>query len=233
MNNRLPAYLLSCVCFLASADACAQNSTEAITQTSLISCGQGSLRYLPGDYYFRVGHKAFEAGNSRKAISMFESSAAWGDKRAMFNMGLILYRGSGVTKNEPLGMAWLALSAERSTDQAHRKVLASAWQAATQETRDSATAMWNEMKLKYADRVALTRARQHYFRRTSTLRSSFLSDPVMIDGMCGVTTIGEALQALDDIAADSIQRPRTTLRGKVIVGPMENADRPPAKPPNP
>jgi hypothetical protein len=89
------------------------------------------------------------------------------------------------------------------------------------------------MKLKYADRVALKRAREHYFRRTSTLRSSFLSDPVSIDGLCGPRTIGEALQALDEIAADSIQRPRTTLRGKAIVGPMEKADAPPAKPPTP
>lgn len=233
MKKLLPACLLSCICLLATADAFAQNSTEAVHQITLNTCGEGSVRYLPGDHYFRVGYKAFERGNSRKAVSMFESSAAWGDKRAMFNLGLILYRGSGVPRNEPLGLAWLALSAERSKDRLHRETLASAWQAATPLARDSATALWNEMKLKYADRVALARAREHYFRRTSTLRSSFLADPVRIDGLCGPRTIGEVLQALDEIAAESIQRPRTTLRGKVIVGPMEKTDQPSAKPPTP
>jgi hypothetical protein len=218
---------------LAAANACAQNSSEALTQITLSSCGEGSLHYLPGDHYFRAGHSAFEDGKTRKAVSMFTSSAAWGDKRAMFNLGLILYRGNGVAKDEPLGLAWLALAAERSTDHLNRQTLASAWRAATPQVRDNATALWNEMKPKYADHVALARAREHYFRRTRTLRNSFLSDPVRIDGLCGPRTIGEALQALDDIAAESIQRPRTTLRGKVIVGTPEKAETPATTPTKP
>lgn len=235
MNKLLATCLLSSICFLALPDAAAQRSTVTSSQGplgdfELISCGQGSLYFLPGDYYFRAGYEAAQAGNTRKAVSMFESSASWGDKRAMFNLGLLLFRGQKLPKNEALGLAWLALSAERDKDQAQRRVLASAWQSVTQQTRDAATVLWNRMKAKYADRVTLPRAQEHYRRRTSNLRSTFLSDPVRIDGICGPKTVGEALQAMDEIASDSIMRPRTTLRGEVIVGDMKKVDDPSKEP---
>ena len=151
----------------------------------------------------------------------------------MFNLGLILLRGDGITQDEPLGLAWLALSAERDKDQLQRQTLASAWKSASAETQDAATALWNSMKLKYADRVTLARAQNHYARRTSSFRGRFLADSIRIDGLCGPKTVAEVLQALDEIAGETILRPRTTLRGKVIVGDPTSVVSPTSESPDP
>lgn len=226
--------LLLCVCALAATNAAAQATSDyPLGDMELVSCGKGSLEYLPGDYYFRAGYSAIQAGNTRKALSMFESSAGWGDKRAMFNLGLILLRGTGTPRNEPLGLAWLALAAERRKDLLQRDTLASAWQAATPDTRDAATALWNTMKLKYADRVALVRAQTYYARRTSWLRNAFRSDLMRIDGLCGPKNVREVIQTLDDIAEETILRPQTTRDGKVIVGAPEKANMPAESSPKP
>lgn len=154
---------------------------------------------------------------------MYESSAAWGDKRAMFNMGLLRFRGEGVPKDEPLGLAWLALSAERKSSTHEREVLAGAWKAARPEIRDAANVLWNRMKIRYADRVALVRARKQYERATSSLRHELLIDPltkIQLDGTntwTGAITLGN----LDKAAAEAILRPLKEQEEDVTVGTPE------------
>ena len=175
MGARVVGHLLSCICALAVAQAAsAQSRPRHFDDIGRILCAEGAERYLPGDYYFCAANKALQAGKTGKALVMYEDSAAWGDKRAMFNLGLLYLRGDDMPRDEPLGLAWLALSAERPADQLHREVLAGAWTAASPETRSAADALWNRMKLKYADRVALVRAKQRYDRETALLRRELL-----------------------------------------------------------
>jgi hypothetical protein len=103
--------LLSSICLLvvalAPVVATGQPRDAHFGGIGRIVCAEGAERYLPGDYYFCAANKALQAGNPGKARAMYEESAAWGDKRAMFNLGLLLLRGDGLPRDEPLALAWL------------------------------------------------------------------------------------------------------------------------------
>ncbi|MEF9978308.1 MAG: hypothetical protein RR969_09210 [Thermomonas sp.] len=214
--------------------ATAQSRPNHFGDIGRIACAEGAERYLPGDYYFCTANKALQAGNIGKARAMYEESAAWGDKRAMFNLGLLYLHGDGMRRDEPLGLAWLALSAERESDRLQREVLAGAWKAASPDTRSAADALWNRMKTKYADRIALVRARQRYDRETEQLRRDLQRDPTIskwIAGLPPVRTGGTLLDALDAAAQETVLRPSRLLPlGEVNIGAPETV-REPARPP--
>ena len=236
MGARALGCLLSCICALAVVQAApAQPRPGHFGDIGRIACAEGAERYLPGDYYFCAANKALQEGDPRKARAMYEESARWGDKRAMFNLGLLLVRGDGLPRDEPLGLAWLALSAERKKDQLQREVLAGAWRAAKPEVRTAADALWNAMKLEYADRFVLPRAQQRYERETRQLRLALQRDPFMriqiagIDRPMGGT---KAMELLDQAAAETILRPLPGPQGDVTVGTPETV-REPTRPPTP
>ena len=236
MGTRVFGFLLSCICaFAAVQDAPAQPRPGHFGDIGRIACAEGAERYLPGDYYFCAANKALQEGNVRRARAMYEESARWGDKRAMFNLGLLLVRGDSLPRDEPLGLAWLALSAERKEDQLQREVLAGAWRAAKPEVRDAADALWNVMKLEYADRFVLPRAQQRYERETRPLRSALERDPLMriqIAGVDGPQGGSKAMQLLDQAAAETILRPLPGPQGDVTVGTPETV-RERSQPPEP
>ena len=198
-----------------------------------IVCADGIEPYLPGDYYFCAANKALQAGNPGKAVAMYRESARWGDKRAMFNLGLLLVRGESVAKDEAQGLAWLALAAERPRDTLHREVLAGAWRAASPDIRDRATALWNGMKADYADRVALVRALERYERATTQMRRESRRDPTSIKWIAGLPPAqmgGGLMAALDEAAQQTILRPIPGRPGQVNVGaPEKVADAAPAR----
>ena len=231
MRARTLFVLLSCILPITVS---AQARQRHFADIGRIECASGAERYLPGDYYFCTANKALQAGNIDKARAMYEESAAWGDKRAMFNLGLLHLRGDGLPQDEPLGLAWLALSAERPGDQLQRDVLVGAWKAASPQTRTAADALWNRMKLKSADRVALVRAKQRYDHETALLRRELLRDPTIDKWIDGVKPVrgGNVLDALDEAAQETILRPIKGLDGKVNVGNPETV-REPATPPTP
>jgi hypothetical protein len=231
--------LLSSICLLVvaltSLAATAQQRGAHFGDIGRIVCAEGAERYLPGDYYFCAANKALQAGNPRKARTMYEESAAWGDKRAMFNLGLLYLRGDGVPKDEPLGLAWLALAAERPNDTLQREVLAGAWNSASADTRAAADILWNQMKPKYADRIALARAKERYDRETALLRRELQRDPTLSKWIVGLPPVqagGNLLDALDAAAQDTILRPSRFLQGAVKIGTPETV-REPTQPPTP
>lgn len=225
MGARILIRLLSCICTLGVVQAAAAQSRQGhFADIERINCAEGAERYLPGDYYFCTANKALQAGNARKAVEMYEESARWGDKRAMFNLGLLLLRGEDMPKDEPLGLAWLALAAERKTDTFQRETLGAMWKNASPEVRDAANARWNVMKLEYADQFVLPRAQQRYERETRQLRISLQLDPFMriqiagIDHPMGGT---KAMELLDQAAAETILRPLKDRQGRIIIGTVE------------
>lgn len=177
-------------------------------------------RYLPGDHYFCEGSNAYAHGHYSKAISLYESAAAWGDKRAQFNLGLIHLRGDHTEVDKPLGLAWLALAAERPDDQQKRKVLVAFYTSATIQQRKRADTLWNEMKAKYADEIALARAVKRYDRESAHIRRAAQRDPFVIQYIAGLGygDITHTLQGLDDRATREFGR-----NGRVIVGEMKFA----------
>ena len=120
----LPCLAIAACGLLAALPWPAHAQSRAFDDIPRIVCAEGIEPYLPGDYYFCAANKALQAGDPRKAVAMYRESARWGDKRAMFNLGLLLVRGESVAKDEAQGLAWLALAAERPRDALHREVLA-------------------------------------------------------------------------------------------------------------
>lgn len=203
-------------------------------------CPIGLERYLPGDHYFCAGSNRYARGHYSRALSLYESAAAWGDKRAQFNLGLMYFRGDHIPADKPLGLAWLALSAERKNDTLKRQVLAEYYRSVSPQVRRQADALWNRMKLKYADKVALARATKRYDRESAHIRRAAQRDPFVIQYIAGLAygDITHTLQGLDDRATREFGR-----NGEVIVGdltvvddakPAPNAEnKSPQTPPNP
>lgn len=225
MGTRETWTALSCICALAAAPVAAgQAPARPFSDIGRIVCAEGAERYLPGDYYFCAANKALQLGDPGKALAMYEVSAGWGDKRSMFNLGLLYLRGEVVARNEALALAWLALSAERPTDLLQRQVLAASWTAASPETRAAADALWNRMKPTYADAVALARAKHRYDRETAKLRHALQRDPTIswwIVGLPPWQAGGGLLDALDAAAQETVLRPSRFLKGAVKVGAPE------------
>ena len=234
MDGRfLPRLAVAASGLLALLPGPAHAQSLAFEDIPRIVCAEGIEPYLPGDYYFCAANKALQAGDPRKAVAMYRESARWGDKRAMFNLGLLLVRGESVAKDEAQGLAWLALAAERPRDALHREVLAGAWQAASPETRARADALWNGMKAEYADRVALARALERYERATMHLRREGQRDPTSAKWIAGLPPAqlgGGLLAALDEAARITLLRPIPGRPGQVNVGaPEKVANAPPAR----
>lgn len=234
MAGRFLPFLAIAACgLLAALPWPAHAQSRAFDDIPRIVCAEGIEPYLPGDYYFCAANKALQAGDPRKAVAMYRESARWGDKRAMFNLGLLLVRGESVAKDEAQGLAWLALAAERPRDALHREVLAGAWQAASAETRARADALWNGMKAQYADRVALARALERYERATMQMRREGQRDPTSAKWIAGLPPAqlgGGLLAALDEAAQTTLLRPIPGRPGQVNVGaPEKVADVPPAR----
>lgn len=234
MDGRcLPCLVVAATALLALLSGPAHAQSRDFDDIPRIVCAEGIEPYLPGDYYFCAANKALQAGNPGKAVAMYRESARWGDKRAMFNLGLLLVRGESVAKDEAQGLAWLALAAERPRDTLHREVLAGAWRAASPEIRERANALWNGMKADYADRVALARALERYERATTQMRRESRRDPTSIKWIAGLPPAqmgGGLMAALDEAAQQTILRPIPGRPGQVNVGaPEKVADAAPAR----
>lgn len=203
-----------------------------------LNCSTTVERLFPGDYYFCVGSKAVRRGRYSHALEMYESAARWGDKRAQFNLGLMYLRGDHVPANQALGLAWLALAAERPESSRERWVLENAYTLAPPEVRRQADVLWTRMRATYADAVALERARTRYDREARGIMRLQTRDPAASYVIRGLGSglalgIGEATPAgsvagmakvLEERAEVLLDSPR---KGQVRVGEVQKVDSPP------
>ncbi|MEZ5464100.1 MAG: hypothetical protein R3F22_02520 [Lysobacteraceae bacterium] len=183
-----------------------------------IKCARGIERYLPGDYHFCMANAALQRGKPKTALKHFRRSASWADKRAMFNLGVILFRGESVAMDQPVGLAWLALAAERKRDEAYRQTFISAYGMASPLVREEADIVWRQLKREYADDVVLARADKVYDREVFRLKRSVRVDPMdqmYVYGLPGISSTKTLLEYLERISAESLGR---LPKGKVDVG---------------
>lgn len=124
-----------------------------------IYCLPAIEQFLPGDYYACEARAAYGRNNFRKMIDMLQESAYWANKGAQYALGLAYFNGdmTDVPLNRPLGLAWLALAAERKNQQ-YQLAYASARAEATPQEYQQASTLWRQMLLKYGDKVAAKRA---------------------------------------------------------------------------
>jgi TPR repeat protein len=156
---------------------------QAKVADSLQPCPGGLERFLPGEYYFCAAAQEFWSGHMGLARENLKDAARWASKPAQYALGVMYFNGDHAQKNRPLGLAWLALAAERH-DPAYEPAFISAYQHATPDELAQADAYWRDMKTTYADSIAAPRAGRQFDRAYKELEwAANFGGSVFIDGV--------------------------------------------------
>jgi TPR repeat protein len=156
---------------------------QAKVADSLQPCPGGLERFLPGEYYFCAAAQEFWSGHMGLARENLKDAARWASKPAQYALGVMYFNGDHAQKNRPLGLAWLALAAERH-DPAYEPAFISAYQRATPDELAQADAYWRDMKTTYADAIAAPRAGRQFDRAYKELEwAANFGGSVFIDGV--------------------------------------------------
>ncbi len=177
--------------------AAAEIEPAAPTSGYELACSASISKILPGDYNFCLGQKYWEAARYEQAREMLELAAGWGNKAAQRALGVAYFNGDGLERNRPLGLAWLALSAERKEPGA-AALFNSAFDDASTGERDVASGLLMQLKVRFSDDVAALRADERFQR---TLRQ-MSSNPVYGRGQCLAGSGGLPAAAAMDQAAE-------------------------------
>ena len=215
----LAATTIALAALAALAATTASNAQTAPERPRLVNCPAVMEHCLPGDYYFCVGGHRQADGYAKGAIGYFEQAAGWGHKRAQYVLGLMHFQGDGTPINRPLGLAWLALAAERD-DRDMDAALAFARHHSSKAERQRAELLLAEMWPTYADQFTVKRAATRYERETRDLRRSLAFDPfsaVYIAGL-GNGSASSMLQRMDERAERFFEGSRG---GTVTVGSLK------------
>lgn len=147
--------------------------------TRAAKCSPLTFRFLPGEFNYCLGRKLWERGKYPQARQMFELAAGWGSKSAQNVLGVAYFNGEGLAQDRPLGLAWLALAAERNSPR-RQALYASALRKVSADERVQAERLFQDMQGTYADSIAAAQAELHYRRQLHQFRSN----PVYGNGTC-------------------------------------------------
>jgi TPR repeat protein len=156
---------------------------EDVVAKSLTPCPGGLERFLPGDYYFCTAAQNFWSGHPGLTRESLKTAAGWASKPAQYALGLMYFNGDRAEKNRPLGLAWLAIAAERH-DPAYEPAFISAYKQVSTEELAQANTYWNEMKKTYADDVAAPRAEKRFDREYQQVAwATNFGGSIFVDGL--------------------------------------------------
>ena len=142
-------------------------------------CDPVLAKELPGDFDFCLAARYWSAGRHDKAVEFLRLAAGWGDKAAQMALGVAYFNGDGVPQDRALGLAWLGLAAERGGARASGLFVSARSQVDAAEFA-RADELYQQMRTKYADKVAAVRADNHYRRAVRALQG----DPAYGMGRC-------------------------------------------------
>jgi|GEM_PF-1095043 len=191
-----------------------------------IYCPTALEPILPGDYYACEARSAYGHENYRKMADMLEESAYWANKDAQYTLGLAYFNGDipDIAQNRPLGLAWLALAAERKKDQ-YVIAYAEARVKATPAELRQAQALWKKMRLKYGDKVAAKRAIERFNHNIQDIDESARQNGIVY--IRGFSPFPESAFTIANKLHDEATTDFEDVRGTVVVGkPQWAQDKP-------
>jgi TPR repeat protein len=160
--------VLACGLLLATATAVAAQSDPAPPAdpgdvAKIYNCVEGLESILPGDYYACRALYHIQREHYSQAVDMLEEAAHWANKNAQYMLGLMYFKGDTgtIAANRPLGLAWLALAAERKNPD-FQLTYAEARARSSNAEIQQASKLYLKMKLEYGDKIAGTRAMRRY-----------------------------------------------------------------------
>jgi hypothetical protein len=191
---------------------------QAKVADSLQPCPGGLERFLPGEYYFCAAAQAFWSGREGLARENLKDAARWASKPAEYALGIMYFNGDHAERNRPLGLAWLALAAERH-DPAYEPGFVSAYHSATPQELEQANAYWSDLKATYADAVAAPRAERQFDRAYHDLAwAADFGGSVFIDGVIMPTTAAASADNLPLQSGFSVGRILQAQRATYFYG---------------
>jgi TPR repeat protein len=136
-------------------------------------CVDGYESLLPGDYYACRARYHFARQHYGQAAEMLKEAAYWANKDAQYTLGLMYFNGDTpkIAQNRPLGIAWLALAAERKNPDYVQTYAAARLRATPAETQQ-ASVLWQALREKYGDKVAGLRAKRRFDRNIKDMEES-------------------------------------------------------------
>jgi len=142
-----------------SADTAAAPPTDA--DLAGTRCIAGEEKFLPGDYFYCLGTQTYGLGKYDASQRFFKNAASWASKPAQYVLGIMALNGDHQPVNRPLGLAWLALAAERP-NASFRQAYDTAMKNASEADRHAAEQLLASMRPVYGDATAAARAERRY-----------------------------------------------------------------------
>jgi hypothetical protein len=121
--------------------------------------------FFPGKYFEQKAQFYLRSKQYSAALDMFELAGYWADKRAQYNVAVMLFNGIGVPADKVRGVAWFRIAAE-----SHEELPVAALKAASSELTEEelrhVEVVWHELDAKYGDAVTLPRAIDRFISDT-------------------------------------------------------------------
>lgn len=151
---------------------------------------------------------------------MLEESAYWANKDAQYVLGLMYFNGDtpDVPQNRPLGLAWLALAAERKKPQYQLAYATARSKATPQEIRQART-VYLKLRQKYADHIAAPRAIQHFNHAIQSIDDAARSGGIVY--LHGFSPFPQSAFAIANKLHDQADTDFSDVHGTVVVGKPE------------
>lgn len=203
--------------------ACADDTTPkpADPETQKIYyCPEGLESLLPGDYYSCRALYHLQREHYSSAVESLREAAHWANKNAQYMLGLMYFQGDtgDIAMNRPLGLAWLALAAERR-DPTMSEDYAKAKARSTPAELRQASALYAKMKLEYGDKIAGTRAMRRYNHNIQPLDEAAQNGGEAF--INGYTPLPQSAPNLVNTLRKQAEKDFEGLQGTVTVGAVE------------
>jgi TPR repeat protein len=189
-------------------------------EQKISGCIEGLEGILPGEYYGCRALYNLQREHYARAVDMLEEAGYWANKNAQYMLGLIYFNGDtgNIAMNRPLGLAWMALAAERGNPD-FRETYARARARLSPAEIDQATKLYLKLKLKYGDKVAGTRAIRRYNHSIQPMEEAARSGGIAY--INGFSPFPEVAQALVNDLHSQAERDFQGLEGVVTVGAVQ------------
>jgi TPR repeat protein len=225
-RNLLRRIAIAATIGILSSSASAMDDTSSDSGPEINYCAAPMEQFLPGDFYACRALVAMKTHHPEQAMKLLEQAAGWANKNAQRLLGQVYFYGdsTGIKPNKPLGLAWLALAAERK-DPAIVGDYEKAREQSTTDDANRAYRLYLPLKAKYGDAVAGKRATAQYEKRMRVLEAASVDSnhEVIYDmGQSGMQ-MTPLLTGLKQRATEDFEG----LEGHVTVGPLTQAQSPP------
>jgi hypothetical protein len=196
----------------------AQSATDDANRA--IYCPTALEQILPGDYYACEARAASGRQHYKKMVEMLEEAAYWANKDAQYVLGLTYFNGGtlDVPQNRPLGLAWLALAAERKNPQYQLTYAEARARSSPLEIRQ-ALAEWQRLRVKYGDSIAAARAIRRFNHNIQPIDDAARDGGIVY--IRGFSPFPESAFAIANKLHDEADADFSTVHGTVMVGKPE------------